>query len=176
MGANYGPFLLEHIPLDAIETEAQCLAVLEQFASKGLCPMFREVIEGRVVEFHYDSHTRTTSYHWLEHGDTNADAVLALYQSGGSAPYSYFEFLEDVGTLLTPGSTPDGVKAETVSLLETEGEIDFTVMSASEAAAIIQKLNTQLQDPEVYPEPDSHRHPLATYLEFHHEFLQGIDE
>ncbi|MBC8170399.1 MAG: hypothetical protein H7X77_01955 [Anaerolineae bacterium] len=169
MGATYGAFLLDNLPLDAIETEAQCLAVLEQFASLGLCPMFREVIEGRVVEFRYDA--PTVAYHWLE--GTDAAAVLTLHESGGSAPYSYFEFLEDVGTLLTPG----GVKETEISLeLETEDVIDFKVMPAADAIATIQKISSQLQDPKIYPEPASFRHPLSTYLEFHNELIQGIEK
>ncbi|MBC8170400.1 MAG: hypothetical protein H7X77_01960 [Anaerolineae bacterium] len=172
MGATNGAFLLNHIPVDDIETEVQCLAILEQFASLGFCPLFREVIQGRVVEFRHDTSTRTTSYHWLE--GVQADAVLRLQNEYSSAPYHYYRFLDFIGPLLTPAGDREGE----ISLKQPESKwaSKFMVTPASRAVAKIQQLNQALQDPNQFPPEEYTGYPaLSDYVNFHHELLQGIE-
>jgi hypothetical protein len=182
MSATNGSFLLNHIPVDDVKTEAQCLAILEQFASQGFCSMFREVINGRVVEFRYDTATHTTSYRWLDGAEANA--VLNLQDEYGSAPYSYYDFLsiigDGIGTLLPPEG---GVEVEDKVSLHLSGGWDkeFTVTPAPRAIAEIQRLNQELENPQYFPPEEfssNVRRPspsLNDYLDFHRGMLQAIE-
>src|SRR5690348_7663078 len=100
----FGPFLLSHIPSDAIETEAQKLALLDQFANIDMayCSKFREVIDEKVVEFrdNPDWVAPDISYGWLE--GEEAAAVLSVKDERGWVPASYFQFLDGYGNLFVP--------------------------------------------------------------------------
>ncbi|HEX2619058.1 MAG TPA: hypothetical protein VHL11_02895 [Phototrophicaceae bacterium] len=177
MPISYGPFLLPRLPLDFVETEEQCLTVLEKFARKGFCPWFREVIEGRVVEFQYDATTKTTAYHWLQ--GAAADAVLKIKQScGGDAPYSYYYFLDGIGSVLIPGGTKKKAASLRLGKLSID-DYNFTAFPASRALAEIQTLNIRLvREAEASPDfaaASTHRPAINTLLEFHHSLLTDIE-
>lgn len=171
MSATFGPFLLRHIRSDALETEVHCLAVLDQFARMGFCGRFREIIDGRVVEF-YDGVGEPEDaqlYRWLE-GD-EAEAVLALESIGGFLPYSYFTFLDGLASLFTPDEYAE--RGSAAIELATGDSYDFTAMPAPQAIRALERVNERLKgkEPDFWAYYDE---PLETYLEFHGRLARDL--
>lgn len=167
MTNTYGPFLLSGIPGDAIETEAQCLALLEQFARKGFCSPFREIIQERVVEVSMVD--KTPTHRWLE--GEEAEAVLSVREQRGWASYSLFDYLDGIGTVFTP----NGRKKGSYKLkLETGDTFEIYVLPASSATSMIRAINTRLQGygPEHW---ETASYPLEMYLELHDSLISGLE-
>jgi hypothetical protein len=147
-----------------LETEEQCLALLDQFARIGFCGRFREIIEGRVVEFHdgVGAPENAQLYRWLE-GD-EAEAVLALDALGGFLPYSYFAFFDGLGSLFTPDDDTEGGSASLE--LATGDAYAFTARPACRALRALAQVNERLKgkEPDFWQYYDE---PLGTYLESH---------
>jgi hypothetical protein len=167
MTRTYGPFLLRGISGDAVETEAQCLQVLEQFALKKFCGVFREMIGERVVEFR--TVNGAVSYDWLE--GEEAEAVRRVQKHRGWAPYSLFNYLDGIGTVLTPNGNREG--AATLSL-DTGKKFEMFVSPASWAIGTIQDASQRLKqkDPAYW---ESSFDPLEMYLELHDSLISNLE-
>jgi hypothetical protein len=171
MSASFGPFLLRHIRSDAVETEEQCLGILDQFARMGFCGRFREIIDGRVVEFHdgVGMPEDTRLYRWLD-GD-EAEAVLALETLGSFRPYSYFAFLDGLASLFTPDEYAEGGSASID--LATGDTYDFSAMPAPQAIRALERINKRLKgkEPDFWQYYDE---TPDTYLEFHTKLIEHL--
>lgn len=171
MSAAFGPFLLGYIRSDAVETEEQCLNILDQFARMGFCGRFREVIGERVVEFHdgVGAPADAQLYRWLEGAE--AERVLALRGMGNFYPYSYFAFLDGLATLFTPDEYAERGSAELS--LETGDSYRFTAMPGPQAIAALQRINARLKGeaPDFWERYDE---SPADYLEFHELLARQI--
>jgi hypothetical protein len=175
----YGPFLLSRLPFEAVETEAQCLDALDRFARLDLCLMFREIIKDRVVEFHYDPDTRTTSHRWLEGAE--ADPVLQLKRLGNCVPASWMETLDGIDPVLLPKVRGSGylLSGQEFSLeLATGHIVEFSASKAIRAVDHIRYTKNRVKQEtdeefEAYHDPRDNRDEL---IEFYNELLRGIEK
>jgi hypothetical protein len=167
MTRTYGPFLLKGIPGDAVETEAQCLQLLEQFARKKFCNVFREIIGERVVEFR--TVNGVVSHHWLE-GEA-AEAVLKVQKHRGWGPYSLFDYLDGIGTVLTPSGNRQG---EVTLSFDTGKKFEMSVSPAAWAIGTIRDATAYLKGKEpAYWE--TARDPLELYLELYDSLIGSLE-
>jgi hypothetical protein len=167
MTRTYGPFLLRGISGDAVATEAQCLQLLEQFAQKKFCSVFREIIGERVVEFR--TVNGAVSYDWLE-GEA-AEAVRQVQGHRGWAPYSFFDYLDGMGTVLTPSGNREG---EATLSLDTGKKFEMFVSPAAWAIGTIRDTTEYLKqkDPAYW---ETVRDPLELYLELYDSLISGLE-
>jgi hypothetical protein len=173
----YGPFLLGRLPLEAIETEAQCLDALERFARLGFCLMFREIIKDRVVEFRFDSKTRTVTHRWLE--GEEADLVHHLDGRGNCAPASWLETIVGIGPILAPKvrRIRYGLSGDISLELATGHIVEFNASGAYDAEKYIRHVKNRVKretDEEFASYHDS-RDSRDELINFYDELLLGIE-
>ncbi len=178
MTITYGPFLLSHVPLSGNETEAEKLALLEQFANidMAVCSKFREVIDGKVVEFRDNpvAMLPDISHEWIEGSD--AEVVLNVKGQQGWVPASYFQFLDGYGNLFVPY----GNVAEYHELTLPSGQkFDFLCVSGSVVIDWIKQrsegLRKQAQESPEWAKTCCEPDTLDTILEFHDQLIESIE-
>lgn len=177
----YGPFLLAHLPAEGIETEAQKLAVLEQFANLDMAyaSKFREVIDGKVVEFqdNVKALMPEISYHWLTGDGAEANAVLSVQHQRGWVPANYFRFLDGYGNLFVPYG--DNLSGDYQLNLPGGNTFEFHCVSASLGIHWIKDLNERLAR-QAQESPDwaatcCGSDALADILEFHTQLVLAME-
>lgn len=177
----YGSFLLSHIPAEGIETEAQKLAVLEQFANLDMAyaSKFREVIDGKVVEFqdNVKAIAPEISYHWLKEDGAEANAVLNVRNQRGWVPASYFQFLDGYGNLFVPYG--DNAFGDYELNLPGGNTFEFRCVSASLGIHWIRTLNERLalqaQESPDWAATCCGTDSLADILEFHNQLVLAME-
>jgi hypothetical protein len=167
MTRTYGPFLLKGISGDAVKSEAQCLQLLEQFAQKKFCGVFREMIGERVVEFR--TVNGVVSHSWLE--GEEAEEVRRVQKHRGWAPYSLFDYLDGIGTVLTPSGNREG---EATLSLDTGQKFKMFVSPAAWAIGTIRNATKYLKekDPAYW---ETERDPLEMYLELYDSLIRSLE-
>jgi len=170
MGMTYGASLLSSIPCDCIETQAQKLALLDQFARKGYIMELYEVIDDKVVKFiNGISQTKeAVLYEWVEDED-KIQQIKAVIKRGGSRPYSYASFLDGFHMLI-PDEEASG---DSLLKLSNGSTFKFSAMPIPTAIERLERINQRISAYKAsYWEKQSLS--LDQYLEFHNEIITDL--
>ena len=171
MGATYGTGLLNYLPADL--TDEERLSITDQFVNAcGTPSSIREVIGDRVSEWVPHIENNVMDCHdqqWLP--EVEAEAIISYNRgSGGSAPYSWFEYL-DGWMILIPGW--DLFTSQCTIEIPHNRPCDFYFREYDDFFREIERINKRIQEDDPVNWEGSAR-TQSEMIEFHDDLVADM--